>query len=462
MYEGPRKGDTNNDLSGDESHDEKIRSIKEDFEKHKKDHRELKDQLFTLVEDNKRLKDAIKTDIKKPHQLDQETERLKKQISVLSNENKNLEQLWQTSQRTVTTLEAEIARYRQQLSRPDSIFSLKQEYARRVKEMESNLKDCKLNLERETGLNTELKREKSEMDGKSRLLEQKFQEILLQKKQIIDKCMKTDAALTNARAQIQLLQKDKLQLEQQLQAANQAVKEHVAKENEAISKVHEALTLAESAISEKEACLAREKESREEVDYLARTIGQVMEEAAKKVDDDIEVLRKEHNKEVEKLEEALEKSKAALENQTRKTKIAEQKYKEMEERAKNLSKTNIMLDNDLHKASQTIIDLELKIDTLDKSVKKEQEHSRLCEERARQLQDLVESSKRMKHGWKQMTLDITSKLQGKINELSLANRKLETENCKLKKSLMGTRTSKPLMSSTTSSTDRSSNKDEES
>lgn len=69
--------------------------------------------------------------------------------------------------------------------------------------------------------------------------------------------------------------------------------------------------------------------------------------------------------------------------------------------------------------------------------------------------DLVETSKRMKHGWKQMTLDITSKLQGKINELQVQNRKLETENCKLKKSMMGRMKQIPM--TTDSSTEGSSN-----
>lgn len=80
-----------------------------------------------------------------------------------------------------------------------------------------------------------------------------------------------------------------------------------------------------------------------------------MEEAAKKVDDDIESIRKEHVKEIENLEEILTKTKTALENQFKKIKITETKYKDMESRVKALSKTNMMLDNDLHKASKTIV-----------------------------------------------------------------------------------------------------------
>lgn len=54
-----------------------------------------------------------------------------------------------------------------------------------------------------------------------------------------------------------------------------------------------------------------------------------------------------------------------------------------------------------------------------------------------------------------MKLDITSKLQDKINELQVQNRKLEAENCKLKKSLMGIHQMKQI--STDSSIDGSSN-----
>lgn len=67
----------------------------------------------------------------------------------------------------------------------------------------------------------------------------------------------------------------------------------------------------------------------------------------------------------------------------------------------------------------------------------------------------------MKLGWKQMTLDITSKLQGKINELQLQNRKLETENCKLKKSLMGTHKMKEMSPPTESSSEDPSNDNDE-
>uniref|UniRef100_A0A336MG51 CSON001191 protein n=1 Tax=Culicoides sonorensis TaxID=179676 RepID=A0A336MG51_CULSO len=454
MYDDTREEtEASKDLtSGDESRDEIVRSIKEDFEHHKKEHRALKDQLITLVQENKQIKDNLlaktQNQITGKYNDDslQTIDKLKSQIKLLTNEKQNLEELWKTSQRTVSSLETEVAHYRNQLSQPNSIYAVKQEYVRRMKEMERNIKEVQSQLDKETGINTELKRAKAEADIKSNNLESKFKEILMQKKQIIDKCMKTEIALANAKSQINALTKEKFVLENQLQMANQTIKNHISKETEAITKVQEALSLAESAIIEKDACLARERESREEVDYLARTIGQVMEEAAKKVDDDIESLRKEHAKEMERLEEILAKNKSALENQCKKTKIAESKCKEMEDRIKALSKTNMMLDNDLHKASQTI----------------EQEHSRMCEERSRQFHDLVESSKRMKHGWKQMTLDITSKLQSKINDLQLQNRKLESENCKLKKSLMGTHKLKQMSTPSDSSSDSTNNNEDQS
>lgn len=80
-----------------------------------------------------------------------------------------------------------------------------------------------------------------------------------------------------------------------------------------------------------------------------------MEEAARKVDEDIENIRKEHSKEVERLEELLSKNKTLLELQNKRTKTIEIKCKDLEERTKSLSKSNMLLDSDLHKASQTIV-----------------------------------------------------------------------------------------------------------
>lgn len=235
------------------------------------------------MQENKQFQDHLLKDINNPtktsqiHESDQIIGKLKGQVKTLSNAKQNLEELWRTSQRTVHTLEAEVAHYRQQLSQPNSVHAFKQEYVRRLKEMEKEIKEVQSRLDKETGVNEELKREKTEADTKATNLEAKFKEILLQKKQIIDKCMRTEIGLANAKSQINDLTKEKLNLEFQLQAANKTVKDHVLKENEAISKVQEALSLAESALIEKDACLAREKESREEVDYLARTIGQVSE-----------------------------------------------------------------------------------------------------------------------------------------------------------------------------------------
>lgn len=76
--------------------------------------------------------------------------------------------------------------------------------------------------------------------------------------------MKTEISLVNAKSQINCLVTEKSRLEALLEKSNKSLQEHIIRETEAISKVQEALNLAESALIEKDACLAREKESRGE------------------------------------------------------------------------------------------------------------------------------------------------------------------------------------------------------
>lgn len=155
-----------------------------------------------------------------------------------------------------------------------------------------------------------------------------------------------------------------------------------------------------------------------------------MEEAAKKVDEDFETLRKDHQKEIERLQEIITKHKHHADSLTKKLKSSETRYKDAEERVQTLTKANSILDHDLQRASQSIVDLEMKIETLQKGIRQEQDHSRICEEKAKELQELVENNKKVKVQWKQMTLDVTSKLQNKIKDLQAKNRKLEAD-CKV-------------------------------
>lgn len=74
--------------------------------------------------------------------------------------------------------------------------------------------------------------------------------------------------------------------------AKNAIEERYEREKCALQKVQEALSIAEAAVVDKEDAQKRERVVKEECDNLASTIGQVMDEAAKKVETDMDALRK--------------------------------------------------------------------------------------------------------------------------------------------------------------------------
>lgn len=170
----------------------------------------------------------------------------------------------------------------------------------------------------------------------------------------------------------------------------------------------------------------------EESDYLARTIGQVMEEAAKQVDEDFQTIRRDHQKEIDRLQDLVTKQNIDLKALTTKYNSSELSLREAQARTQAIAKANSMLDYDLQRASQTIVDLEIKIESLQTSIQQEQEHSQTCEVKTKELQKLVENNKKYKRQWKQITQSVTNNLQIKIKHLQEKIRNLETE-CKILK-----------------------------
>lgn len=82
------------------------------------------------------------------------------------------------------------------------------------------------------------------------------------------------------------------ELQKSLKNAKNSLEERLKREQSALQKVQEALAIAETAVADKEEALKREKVVKEECDNIASTIGQVMDEAARKVEKDMEAIRK--------------------------------------------------------------------------------------------------------------------------------------------------------------------------
>lgn len=112
------------------------------------------------------------------------------------------------------------------------------------------------------------------------------------------KLPETTETLIKLREQLEETTKVNLELQKSLKLSKAALEDRFKREQSALQKVQEALAIAEAAVADKDEVLKREKVLKEECDNIASTIGQVMDEAARRVEQDMESIRhKYHEKE---------------------------------------------------------------------------------------------------------------------------------------------------------------------
>uniref|UniRef100_A0A182QWE5 Uncharacterized protein n=1 Tax=Anopheles farauti TaxID=69004 RepID=A0A182QWE5_9DIPT len=354
------------------------------------------------------------------------------QIHLIKEEKDTFEKLWQSSQRTVRILELEIHEYRRQLKQPKSILDARHRYAAAVQLLEQNRAalEAKIAENRHLQLEQQAATERTNQVEESVKARQRETEALAK---TIDELRTSESQL---RADLDRTMREKSELEVLLDTAAALAKEHMSRENLALAKVQEALHIADSAIEEKNCVVQRERDAREECDFLASTIGQVMEEAARKVEHELGGLRSGYERRIFELEQTIAQTRTALQAQTQRTGQAETRARTVEEKFRALLKTNQNLDTDLRAASKMIIEMELKMEALQKTMAKEKESSRASSAREEDLQRLLSNNEQLKERWKREMLSVTDELRRKIETMQRENCKLTAENNQLKDQLL--------------------------
>lgn len=160
-----------------------------------------------------------------------------------------------------------------------------------------------------------------------------------------------------SRTELERAMREKADLEALLDRANELARQHMSRETVALAKVQEALQLADSALEEKSSVQRREQDARAECDFLASTIGQVMEEAARKVEHELTGLRNGYEARLAIAEESLGQLRAQLEAQQQRAVQAESRARTVEDKFRSLLRTNQNLDADLRAASKRIVSM---------------------------------------------------------------------------------------------------------
>nr|XP_040227989.2 myosin-10-like isoform X1 [Anopheles coluzzii] len=358
------------------------------------------------------------------------------QIQLIKEEKDTFEKLWQSSQRTIRILELEIHEYRRQLKQPKGILEVRQQYVAAVQLLEQNLTGVRASLDEKIAENRHLQNEQRTAKERMQELEEELKEQRRETEALTKAIDELRTGECQLRTELERTMRDKSELETLLDTAAALARQHMSRENLALAKVQEALQIADSAIEEKNCVVRREQDAREECDFLASTIGQVMEEAARKVEHELGGLRSGYERRIGELERALDQTRSTLETQVQRTSQAETRARTVEEKFRALLKTNQNLDTDLRAASKMIIEMELKMEALQKTMAKEKETNRACSAREEDLQRLLANNEQLKERWKREMLSVTDELRRKMETMQRENCKLTAENNQLKDQLL--------------------------
>ncbi|XP_052863475.1 serine/threonine-protein kinase MRCK beta-like [Anopheles cruzii] len=358
------------------------------------------------------------------------------QLRLIKEEKDTLESLWKSSQRTIRILELEIGEYRRQLKQPKSILSARHQYAAAVQLLEQNLARVRGALDEKITENRHLQQETTSAVERIAALEESVKAHRGEAEALAKVVDELRAASGESRVSLERTMREKADLEALLDEANELAKRHMNRESLALTKVQEALQIADSALEEKSSVQRREQDARAECDFLASTIGQVMEEAARKVEHELAGLRGGYEARLATAEQALGHVRGLLEVQQQRTVHAETRARTVEEKFRSMVQTNQNLDADLRAASKMIIEMELKVEALQKTMAKEKETNRICSARETDLQRLLANNEQLKERWKREMLTVTDELQRKMEAMRRENCKLTAENNQLKDQLL--------------------------
>ncbi|XP_062541499.1 trichohyalin-like [Armigeres subalbatus] len=428
--------------------DELYRSIQREIQCYRREHNTIRADLRRLIQNNQAFDGSDEESGAKcgahfdPEQYSRISNEvianLKNQLEITLQEKKTLESLWKSSQKTIQILELEIGEYRRQLRQPgdNRIQNLKQQYTAALQLLEQNLISLRTKLAERTEENKRLQVASAAEQERLRTVERDFSALQSEHQTLQAKVEERSSTESRLNTNLEQAMREKAELEELLDQANALARQHMSRENQALIKVQEALQIADTAIEEKNSLTARERGVREECDFLASTIGQVMEQAARKVEQEMNALRVGYEDRINALERQLEQLKDSVEQQRDKTRQSESRARSLEDKFKGLIVTNQNLDADLHAASKLIIEMELKLEAFQKTMTKEREISKVSQARELELNQLLQTNEQLKDRWKSEMLTLTDGLHRKLEALRRENCMLKAENNQLKDQLL--------------------------
>uniref|UniRef100_A0A1I8P7X9 Uncharacterized protein n=1 Tax=Stomoxys calcitrans TaxID=35570 RepID=A0A1I8P7X9_STOCA len=411
-----------------------------DLEIFRSEQQELQHQLLVFKEENNFLNNKLEqlknATVANESRDDATRERLNNdvlknaslQIDYLQVENKDLKSLNESHKKTIENLEKEIQNYRNQIFNSSSACEVKQKYIAVIKVLESTIMSQKSEIKEQTQVITNLFEQRKHMKD----VIEKLQVSIEEKNKEISKYLETDGILKKLQHQLNEYKENCVELEKSLKLSKSLVDERYKREQVAIQKVQEALTVADIAMADKKEALDRQRILQEECETIASTIGQVMEEAAQKVEKEMEDMRKANLQKEKALLEEKTKLEEQIRNQNKLYEILNTKCFRLEEKYKNAASDNEKLLKQLELMENRIVsELHEMEQQHHRSYSKSQKKQSLGEQEV-EIKYYVEKNKQLQESYRSTIHNLTHLFEKQICALQTEVTNLKAENSMLK------------------------------
>ncbi|XP_065371944.1 putative leucine-rich repeat-containing protein DDB_G0290503 [Calliphora vicina] len=348
---------------------------------------------------------------------------VKKQIDYLQAENNDLRSLNKNFQKTIENLEKEIQNYRNQLFNSTSVCEVKHKFATAIKLLESTIINQKSELKEQSQTIGNLFEQKKLLRDRI----EKVEKLLEEKTKELEKLAGSTETIGKLQEQLNETERHNNELQKSLKISRQSIEERLKREQSALQKVQEALNIAETAVADKEIALKRERVVKEECENIASTIGQVMDEAARKVEKDMEAIKNKYFDKEKLLNEEKSKLNGEIQNQKKFIQILDTRCNRFQQKYRDAMSENANLSDQLEQAAKTLYEMEGKIKQLEY-----QNNEVNCQKRSvdqeNEIQHYVKTNRVLKERYITIINDLSENFEKKIVNLQDELTRLKAEN----------------------------------
>ncbi|XP_034112964.1 uncharacterized protein LOC117573705 [Drosophila albomicans] len=403
-----------------------VRQTNEDLRNFREEQSGLRAHISSILDENRNLSTQLGKYTRMPYASDMEElqqqlrlsndalVQAKAQIDALKKDRHCLNQINECSQRTIKNLETKLQNYRQQLSKGDK----QQMYDKSIKMLEQKLALQQEDIRTQANVIKALHQHKVRDGERIETLQTE-----------LTKRRQDNENREESQAKMATMQKQLKELDRALKYTQSLLEKSTKREETAMRKVQEALSINEATEREKIEAERLAETYKEEATQLATNIGNVMDEAAKRVDNEVDQLRSKLSKKDKMIQSLREKLNHQIAENKSMMESIEARYNRISLKYEETLKQNEKLAAHVESCNKRVTEME--------QYAQKEHHLTSKKNYDPQLEDYMQANKKLKSHYRYLLHDLTNRFEAEFENVRKENCDLKAENELLKSGAAG-------------------------